>query len=127
MSRKTLEELENDVWPDDSGWALINRCNRVRKKPVDELTIEDLRVMIGQNLSLDHLMPIAIDRLEENPLSEGDFYPGDLLQNVIRCRDWMALHPEIRERLVKVVNRAIPELKSEEEELRLLFVDFLGT
>jgi hypothetical protein len=29
------------------------------------------------------LVPLALERLRENPLSEGDFYPGDLLAAVL--------------------------------------------
>jgi hypothetical protein len=43
------------------------------------LTVEDLRILLGQNVGVAILSPIAIDRLESDPLAEGDFYPGDLL------------------------------------------------
>lgn len=55
----------------------------IRSKPLEDFTVGDLRVMIGRQLSLRTLVPIAIEVLEENPLAEGDFYPGDLLQAVL--------------------------------------------
>jgi hypothetical protein len=39
--------------------------------------------MIGENVGLTYLLPLAIERLEENPLAEGDYYPGDLLKAVM--------------------------------------------
>lgn len=80
----TLEELEGEVWDNcDFGSSLIRACHQLRKKPIDEFTPEDLRIMIGQNIGLRFLIPKAIVVLNDDPLVEGDFYPGDLLKNVI--------------------------------------------
>ena len=81
---KTLEELEKSYWgfaPDGVSF-LVTRIHQIRKKTLNDLTIEDLRITIGQNLSLELLIPIAIDILKQNILAEGDLYEGDLLQNV---------------------------------------------
>lgn len=51
------------------------------------LVIEDLRIMIAQNFSLAYLIPLAIEKLKENVLAEGDFYPGDLLEAVTKIDD----------------------------------------
>lgn len=39
--------------------------------------------MIGQNIGLKYLIPLAIEKLQENNLSEGEFYKGDLLNAVL--------------------------------------------
>jgi CDI immunity proteins len=39
--------------------------------------------MIGQQISLRFLIPRAIDVLRTNPLAEGNYYPGDLLNAVL--------------------------------------------
>ena len=62
-------------------------------KPVDQFTVEDLRIMVGQKISLDYLMPLAVVELEREPLAEGVYYPGDLLANVIECGEWLRSHP----------------------------------
>lgn len=41
--------------------------------------------MIGQNIGLDYLIPLAIDKLKDNILAEGDFHEGDFLKNVLTC------------------------------------------
>ena len=42
--------------------------------------------MIGQGFSLEHLVPIALEKLSENPFAEGDYYPGDLLKAVLSIK-----------------------------------------
>ncbi len=82
---KTLENLEKDNWgsiPDNESY-LVTTIHKLRKKPLIEYTIEDLRIMIGQNLGLSYLIPIALEELEKDILAEGDFYEGDLLHNVL--------------------------------------------
>ena len=82
---RTLNELDPPDWgrvPADAS-GLIRACHAARQKPLNALTAEDLRVLIGQNMNLSLLVPLAIRRLRENPLSEGDFYPGDLLNAVV--------------------------------------------
>ncbi|MCX8523869.1 contact-dependent growth inhibition system immunity protein [Chryseobacterium formosus] len=83
---KTLENLEKKIWQEldaDENSYLIVTCNRLRKKPLNDFSIEDLRIMIGQNIGLDYLIPIATEKLNENILAEGDFYEGDLLNTVL--------------------------------------------
>ena len=75
MDDRTLEELEGDVWGEpvyDSG--LVTTCYRLRKKPLGEFRTEDLRIMIGQQISLPILLPRAIGVLRREPLAEGHFY-----------------------------------------------------
>ncbi len=40
--------------------------------------------MIGQSFGLAYLVPLAIEKLRENILAEGDLYEGDLLQAVVK-------------------------------------------
>ena len=53
--------------------------------PLREFTVENLRIMIGQDIGLEFLIPLALERLRDSPLAEGDCYPGDLLANVLRA------------------------------------------
>ena len=86
IGARTLEELERDIWPDPAfASATVRRCHEVRRKPLALLTVEDLRLMIGQGIGLRWLLPRALGRLDENPLAEGDFFPGDLLVAVLRA------------------------------------------
>jgi CDI immunity proteins len=80
----TIEELEGKKYlmpPDVTG--LITTIYRLRKKPLRDYSVEDLRISIGQNIALPHLIPLAIKKLKEDILSEGNLYEGDLLKNVL--------------------------------------------
>jgi hypothetical protein len=50
-----------------------------------DLTDEELRLAIGQQMSVRILVPVAIDRLEANPLASGDMYCGALLEHVLKA------------------------------------------
>jgi hypothetical protein len=47
--KRTLEELEGEKWG-ESPFAshLITTCHRLRRVPIEELGIEDLRILLGQ-------------------------------------------------------------------------------
>lgn len=101
----SLEEIESDVWSEPTFESqLVKTCHKLRKKPLELFTIEDLRIMIGQQISLRILLPLALEQLEIDPLAEGDFYPGDLLAAVLRTEDvFWSNHPDDCERLCRVL------------------------
>lgn len=79
---KTLEQLEKDVWgPDTFGSHLTSTIHR--KKVLNDFSIEDLRITIGQQEGLPYLVPLAIEVLKEDISAEGDLYEGDLLKAVL--------------------------------------------
>lgn len=81
---KTLEQLDKqDFGKPTFDSYLVTTIHQLRKKPLKDFSVEDLRIIIGQNINLEILIPLAIERLRENILAEGDFYPGDLLKNVL--------------------------------------------
>ena len=84
--QKSLESLEKKTWPalsSEEGSYLIKTCNSLRKKQLQVFTTEDLRIMIGQEIGLYFLIPLAIETLADNLFAEGDMYEGDLLKNVL--------------------------------------------
>lgn len=83
LLNQTIEQLENDFWPPPSFQShLVLKCHALRKKRLSDFSIEDLRIMIGQEIGLNYLVPLALNELEKNILAEGDFYPGDLFEKV---------------------------------------------
>lgn len=128
MAGKTLDDLEHLDWGEPTFDShLVTTCHRLRKKPVDEFTVEDLRIMIGQKISLQHLLPRAIAVLESEPLAAGAFYPGDLLANVIACDEWLQAHPDLLGRVVTVAGRAVTGLGNGDDELSGRFRAFLAS
>jgi hypothetical protein len=60
--------------------------------------------MIGQDFGLDYLIPLAIEKLKENILAEGDFYPGDLLKAVAGSkREFWETNPVYKEELEELI------------------------
>lgn len=95
---KSLEQIENDYWgPPTYDSYVVTTCHSMRKKPLQELTIEEIRLVVGQGFSLETLMPVAIEKLKENILAEGDLSEGALLINVLSKNTfdyWMTHHDE---------------------------------
>lgn len=82
---RTLEQLENDYWGEPSyDSQLVKTCHILRKKPLKYFKTEDFRILIGQNISLNYLIPLALEVLKKDLLAEGDYYSGDLLLSVLK-------------------------------------------
>ena len=81
METKSIEELEKDIWKNPSEFPtdLVEKCYRYRKISIAELTNEQIRLLISQKIGIEYLIGIALEKLERNILTEGDFYEGDLL------------------------------------------------
>ncbi|MFJ9732824.1 contact-dependent growth inhibition system immunity protein [Streptomyces sp. NPDC101171] len=82
---RSLAELERDCWPEPSAGAtrLAATAHALRRRPIGELTVEDVRLLIGQDIGLPYLLPLAVEVLRENPMAEGHMYEGDLLSAVL--------------------------------------------
>jgi hypothetical protein len=91
----TLEQLDGERWPDPQDPTMLVRdVHRLRRIPLGELSDNDLRLLLGQRVGVDWLVPRALDRLQEAPLA-GDLYPGDLLGAVLHAtRDYWPRHPD---------------------------------
>ena len=84
--RKSLNTLENHNWgdPAKAPTNLVRRCIELSKVSIDNFTLSDLRVMIGQKFGLKYLIPLAIEKLQDNIFVDTEFYEGDLLQNILK-------------------------------------------
>jgi len=82
----SLQEIEGDDWGDPPADAtrLVRTAHQLRRTPLGELDAEDLRLLISQKIGLDVLVPRTLTMLEQNPLLEGDFYPGDVLATTLK-------------------------------------------
>lgn len=107
---KSLQELDKQEWRnDDFPSSLVLTCSALRRKPLREFTVEDLRIMIGQNLSLSYLVPLAIEHLQRDPLVAGDFFPGDLLANVLNVQpSFWRMRPDLRRAIGDIVDHLKP-------------------
>ena len=99
---------------------LGRRIHELWRVPLAQFGVEDLRIVIGQKRALEQLIPLAVDRLDKEPLAEGDFYPGDLLAVVLRVEPaFWSTRVELRQRLANIVARVgaepnlVPELAND--------------
>ena len=104
--RQTLDELDPPAWGEPNYDShLVTRCYELRRQPIDSMSIEDLRILIGQRVGLRFLLPRALEELEKNPLAEGDFYPGDLLLVTLKAvRSESSQAEGFREQLIAIVS-----------------------
>jgi len=112
---KSLTELEGEDWgfSDDESYVVRN-CTNLRHKALKEFSVEDLRIMIGQNIGVKYLVPIALDILDARIFSEGMHYPGDLLCNVIR------VNPKFYEENQKLKNKVLYLIEKAKNQLQEL-------
>lgn len=114
----SLEQLENDIWPEpDVHTTLIDTCHRLRRIPIDALSAGDVRMLLGQRIGVRHLVPVAIQLLNADPMLEATIYPGDLLTAVLRAdANYYRGFPKLRNQLISIASRARRSI-SELEEL----------
>lgn len=116
---KTLEELENDYW-DEPNFAssLVIQVHQLRKKPLCELNNEDLRLLIGQQMNLDYLLRIALEKLIQNPFGSGDLYIGDLFCSVLKVeKEYWNEHQELKNELNEVIRTYEEVRKTLDEQI----------
>jgi CDI immunity proteins len=63
--------------------------------------------MIGQNIGLKYLVPLALEHLRKDPLAKRDFYPGGLLKMVLTADpNFWRDHPQWRKEIDEIAQRA---------------------
>ena len=84
-STDSIESLENDYWEnlDPYPSELVKNVHYIRKKKLSQLNEQDIRLMISQGFSLEHIIPLATQLLTKNLLIECEYYSGDLLSEVL--------------------------------------------
>jgi hypothetical protein len=105
---KSLEELEHAHWgKPTSDSYLVSTIHRLRRVPLRQFSVEDLRIMIGQNIGLQYLVPLALEHLRRDSLAQGDYYPGDLLKMVLDAdAEFWQNHPEWHKEVEEIAQRA---------------------
>lgn len=116
---KTLEELEGEYWGEANfASSLVIQVHKLRKKPLCELDNEDLRLLIGQQMGLDFLLPLALEKLIQNPFRSGDLYTGDLFCSVLKVeKEYWKEHKELKNELDEVIGTYEEVRKKIEEHI----------
>ena len=102
---QSLQDLDGQDWGEATFPSyLVRTCHALRRKPLRDFTVEDLRSMIGQNIGLEYLVPLALERLRRDPFAAGDFYPGDLLGSVLKMQSsFWKQRPDLRQAVESIV------------------------
>ncbi|MFC9153500.1 contact-dependent growth inhibition system immunity protein [Streptomyces bauhiniae] len=121
---------ERALWPAPSvdHTRLVTTAHALRRRPIGDLTVEDMRLLIGQDMGLPYLLPLALEVLRENPMAEGGMYEGDLLSAVLTRNPstWSEL-PELGRELRVIAAKLTglsPDLQQKAE--RFLATPLLG-
>jgi contact-dependent growth inhibition (CDI) system CdiI-like immunity protein len=107
---KSLQQLDGQEWDEPTyDLHLVTECHRLRRVPLRDFTAENLRIMIGQQIGLPYLVPVALELLRTDPFTAGDCYEGDLLAAVLRAdsRFWIE-SPELRAEAARLLRRRFP-------------------
>ena len=113
--QQSLEQIEASYWgePPEDAPRLVKVCYKLRKKPINSLDTEEIRLLISQEIGLNYLIDLAIKNLEKDILVAGDFYPGDLLLTVLRIdsKAWLS-QKALQKKLHKLIKKQINNLES---------------
>ncbi len=117
---KSLQEIEGVDWgePQYESYVVTN-AYRLRRVPLQNYTVDDLRFMIGQRISPQYLVPMALECLQADPWIEAFSHRGDLLSSLLKAdsRFWIA-SPHLRARTEEIALRAISLLPTLDEDER---------
>lgn len=110
---RSLIELDAAGWeegtlPDDLPPAVF----RLGQKPVRKLTPAELYHLLRFHLSMDYVAPLALFRLQDDPLLMADKHPGDLLTALMESdmRFWLD-HEEMWGDVLEVAAHALEAIQ----------------
>jgi hypothetical protein len=85
--KNTIEKLEGVEWPrPDYDSYVVTESHKIRKIPIEELTVEQLRLCFTQDIGVKHVIERTIELLKNNPILSGAYYDGDLLIAVLQSK-----------------------------------------
>lgn len=114
---QSLQELENSNWGDpEGGSSLEHECLKLRRLPLIEFRGSDLLRMISQDIGIEYLIPMAIERLRTDPLADRDDYPGSLLGALFKASSkYWNKNPKFREEIEQMYDGILLNEKNDED------------
>jgi hypothetical protein len=112
--KPTIESLEGKVWPEpEFGSSLVLTGHALRKKPLDELTLNDHRVAFKEDVGADFLKSIVLEILKNEPAVEATYFEGDLLAAVMRSRQFRS-DDAFQKEIIACAERGLPAISDTE-------------
>lgn len=64
---RSLEQLEGQRWPDppEDTTSMVKNVHKLRRRPIGELQPHELARLIGQDVGLPWLLPVAVEILRD--------------------------------------------------------------
>lgn len=84
MRGKTLEELTGEQVDIAPLTSMIRRVAKAWRTPIEHLSCEQLRLLVGQDMGTPWLASLALEIATRWPNAEVTFYPGDLAHVMLR-------------------------------------------
>ena len=107
---RSLELFTDTVEASQSTTSMIERCIRLADVPICKLSIDDLRLLVGQRIASDLLVPIALDILRDNPLTDATYFEGDLLLAALgQTTEYWRSNPKAKDRLWAILDNIKPD------------------
>jgi hypothetical protein len=100
--QKSIENLEKDFWgqPPKDSTSLVDKVHRLRTIQIEKLEPKDVRLLVGQHVGLQYLIPVALDILRDDLFKDTELYQGDLLQNVMKVnKEFWDHNEDLRDQL----------------------------
>ncbi|WP_150129678.1 contact-dependent growth inhibition system immunity protein [Bosea sp. RAC05] len=104
---------------DEASTNMVGDLIGAWKTPLDQLTGREIRLLISQQDGYPYVLDLVWPMLEDDPLLEAEFYPGDILSSLMRADDtaWRD-RPNYKRRLKALYERALRRPDDETEALR---------
>ncbi|MFF3918801.1 contact-dependent growth inhibition system immunity protein [Streptomyces sp. NPDC001852] len=130
---RSIEELERHRWPDPppDSTPLVRSVHELRRRAIKDLTVEDLRRLVSQDVGLPWLLPVALDFLRETAPNEVEtgWYDDDLLSAVLtRSEEVWREDPRLAIHLdetVRILTDLSPYIRREVDAFRATLADVL--
>ncbi|MEU3528468.1 contact-dependent growth inhibition system immunity protein [Streptomyces sp. NPDC038707] len=130
---KSIEDLEGERWPEppQGGAGLVRSVHELRRRAVKDLSVAELRRLIGRNVGLRRLLPVALDHLRGTAPQEAatGWYDDDLLSAVLsRGESVWREDPRLARHLdetARMLTGLSPYIRREVEGFRAALADLL--
>lgn len=113
--KKTLKELNNLNYIENPDTSLLKHVNKVLSKTPEELSVEDICMLIRQEFFLDLAIPKAIELIKDNH-STGDYYDYCLLHSLSKMESPLTDFKEAITNLIDVLEKDFPSINFELED-----------
>jgi len=90
--------------------GMLEDIAAARRLPLHDLSVNQLRLLIQNGEAVSHLLPLALDHLERDPLVEAFHFRGDLLRAVLGAEIHWFERAELKAQVRAIVERALATL-----------------